>query len=51
MKLEQASKVEWWEPTRLTDGEGRVGRQYEIGEPEPFHRGSEHGMQGSKSSN
>src|SRR5262245_14937325 len=27
MKLEQASKVETWMPTRLQNGEGRAGRE------------------------
>jgi hypothetical protein len=27
VKLEQASKVKWWMPTRLFTGEGRANRE------------------------
>ena len=48
VKLEQASKVKMWMPTRLRNGEGRAGREETNGTC-PVHRGSEHGMQGRRS--
>jgi len=55
VKLEQASKVKMWMPTRLETGEGRAdGEETRRGNapgcnqqaPDPVHRGSEHSMQG-----
>ena len=46
VKLEQASKVKSWLPTRLRYGEGRADRE-ETGKCTCLvHRGSEHGMSG-----
>ena len=53
VKLEQASKVKMWTPTRLRNGEGCMDREetrrgsalMEPRSTEPIHRGSEHGMQ------
>lgn len=44
VKLEQASKVKMWMPTRLTNGEGRAGREETDKHLFPVHRGSENGM-------
>ena len=45
VKLEQASKVKSWMPTRLLTGEGRAEGKKPTSTC-PVHRGSEHGMQG-----
>ena len=45
VKLEQASKVKLWMPTRLLTGEGRAAGKKPTGTC-PVHRGTEHGMQG-----
>jgi len=58
MKLEQASKVKMWTPTRLRNGEGCTDREETLRgiaqldnqrAPDPVHRGSEHGMWGRRS--
>jgi hypothetical protein len=45
VKLEQASKVKLWMPTRPLFGEGRAAGKKPTS-TWPVHRGSEHGMQG-----
>jgi hypothetical protein len=37
---EQASKVMWWTPTRLNNGEGGTGREETVGSTGSVHRGS-----------
>src|SRR5215469_1933332 len=57
VKLEQASKVVMWTPTRLTNGEGSTDREETRAgaqlanqrAPDPVHRGIEHGMQRRRS--
>jgi len=53
VKLEQASKVVMWTPTRPDNGEGSTDREetrrgnaqlVNQGAPDPVHRGIEHGM-------
>jgi hypothetical protein len=55
VKLEQASKVVMWTPTRHDNGEGSTDREEtrrgsaqlaNQRAPDPVHRGIEHGMQG-----
>ena len=46
VKLEQASKVKLWMPTRLKIGEGRADQGRNRQAPVPVRRGSEHGMPG-----
>jgi hypothetical protein len=46
VKLEQASKVKSWMPTRLRYGEGRASREATDKGTCSVHRGSEHGMSG-----
>ena len=43
VKLEQASKVKLWMPTRPLNGEGRAAGKKPTS-TWPVHRGSEHGM-------
>ncbi len=45
VKLEKASKVKLWMPTRLLTGEGRANREETDARTCLVRRGSEHGMQ------
>ena len=51
VKLEQASKVKSWKPTRLRIGEAAPDREVPTKAPDWFHRGNEHGMREGDRSN